>query len=79
MKYVFVLVLLVFGAAAWGEVVMFPQPWREGGANLREMIGDPDGWKESRAGVDTIGYWPWLMELYHPAEEQRLFFRCLKE
>ncbi|MBR4748973.1 MAG: hypothetical protein IK083_05320 [Abditibacteriota bacterium] len=83
MKYLLMLWLasaLVFlGSGARAGVVMFPQPWRESGANLREMINDPDGWKESRAGVDTIGYWPWLMHVYHPAEEQRLFFDRLRE
>ncbi|MBR4748977.1 MAG: hypothetical protein IK083_05340 [Abditibacteriota bacterium] len=61
------------------EVIMFPQPWREGGANLREMIADPEGWQESRKGVDTIGYWPWLMERDQDAESQKRFFRCLKD
>ncbi|MBR4748975.1 MAG: hypothetical protein IK083_05330 [Abditibacteriota bacterium] len=81
MKHLAVIVMLVLLASGMvrAGVVMFPQPWREGGANMREMINDPDGWKESRAGVDTIGYWPWLLELYHPAEEQQLFFGRLKE
>ena len=81
MKCLFVLLLALFAlcGSARAGTVMFPQPWRDNGANLREMIADPDAWKESRAGVDAIGYWPWLMHVYHPAEEQRLFFRRLKE
>ncbi len=81
MRYLFVLALalLALCGAARAGVVMFPQPWRDNGANMREMTRDPDSWKDSRAGVDTIGYWPWLLEAWHGPEEQRLFFSRLKE
>ncbi|MBQ9358111.1 MAG: hypothetical protein IJT95_01050 [Abditibacteriota bacterium] len=79
MKALIFVVLLLIPWAARAEVVMFPQPWRDNGANLREMISAPDCWKESREGVDTIGYWPWLLEAWHGPEEQKLFFARLKE
>ncbi|MBP5274942.1 MAG: hypothetical protein ILO36_08435 [Abditibacteriota bacterium] len=73
------LAVLLLPSCLCAKVTMFPQPWRDNGANMREMINDPDGWKEARKGIDAIGCWPWLMEAWHGPEEQKLFFARLKD
>ncbi len=66
-------------AAPRMPVWMMPPPWTGNGQCLRELLNRPDEWKQTRAAIDGMGYWPWLLNVHFSDAEIRTFFARLAE
>jgi hypothetical protein len=60
------------------EIVMMPPPWTGNGQCLREMLRRENEWSRVRGSIQSLGYWPWLLNAHFSDEEIRELFAKLK-
>ncbi len=60
------------------EIVVMPPPWTGNGRCLRDMLRCENEWSKLRGSIQSIGYWPWLLNVHFNDDQIRELFSQLK-
>lgn len=60
------------------EIVVMPPPWTGNGQCLRDMLRRENEWSKLRGSIQSIGYWPWLLNVHFNDDQIRELFSQLK-